>query len=139
MTVSGVTNRPLPWLTLGPPDMVELRRPRLATMRRLPAGTAFCLVLDAPGSRRRLRRLARRAGLEVDRELLVLPSTSTPVVVLDDSAAPVAHLWQHVATVPPGVTRGWLLATVALRLLRRMPWQWTGALVPGRVVIARKP
>lgn len=119
--------------------MVEIQRPRLGVVRRLPAGTTLCLVLDAPGSRRRLRRLARRAGLEIDRELLVLPRTSAPVVVLDDSAAPVDRLWQHVATVPPGVTRGWLLATVAVQLFRRMPWQWTGAIVPGRVVIARKP
>lgn len=127
-----------PWRVLGPAGMIEVRRPRARTVRRLPAGSTVCLVVDTPGSRRRLRRVASRAGLEIERELLVLPATSSPLVVLDDAAAPVGRLWARVATVPPSVTRGWWAATLALRVARRLPWQWTGAFVPGRVLIGRR-
>lgn len=117
--------------------MLEVRRLRVATLRALPPGTPVCLVLDAPGSRWLLRALARRAGVTVDRELIVVPSTRSPLLVLDDAAEPVARLWHGVATVPPGIARGWWAATMALHAARRMPWQWTGAVLPGRVVIGR--
>lgn len=126
-----------PWRILGPADMVEIRRPGVAALRALAPGTTVCLVLDAPGSRSRLRRIAHRAGLLIDRELIVLPSTTSPVVVLDDAAVPVARLWQDVATVPPGVVLGWFAGTVAIRAALFLPWQWTGALAPGRVLIGR--
>lgn len=127
-----------PWRALGPDGMVELRRPRVRAVRRLAPGVTVCLVVDEPASRRRLRRIARRADVEIERELLVLPTTSSPLIVLDDAAAPVERLWQRVATVPPTITRGWFAATVGLHVMRRLPWQWTGAFVPGRVIIGRR-
>jgi hypothetical protein len=128
-----------PWHLLGPDRMVELRRPRRTALRPLPSGTPVCLVLDGVASRWRLRRLARRAGITVERELIAVPSTAAPLVIHDDAAEPVMRLWTSVATVPPGIARGWLVATVGLRLAARLPWEWSGGLLPGRVLIGRAP
>ncbi len=136
-TLSGPAEHP--WRVFGPPDLVVVRRPSAGTLRILSPGTPVCLVLDAPGSRGRLRRIARRAGLDIERELIALPSTVAPIVILDDAADPVARLWRDIATVPPGVVRGCLAGTLAIRTARLMPWRWTGAIAPGRALIGRMP
>jgi hypothetical protein len=96
------------------------------------------LTCDGPSSRRLLRRAARRGGLHIERELIVLPSTSRPVVVLDDEESAVRHFWSSYATVPPGMARGSVLASPLLSLARLMPWRWTGVLAPGRVLVGSK-
>jgi hypothetical protein len=128
-----------PWRVLGPPAMVELRRPRARSVRRLPPGSSVCLVTDTPLARWRLRRLARRTGLVVERELVAVPSTRAPLVLIDDLEGPIDRFWQSTATVPPGMARAALAAHLALVVARRMPWTWTGSLAPGRVVIGRLP
>lgn len=127
-----------PWRVLGPTGMVEVLRPRVRELRRLTPGTTVCLVVDAPLSRWRLRRCARRAGLLVERELVAVPSTRAPVALVDDLEGPVNRFWASVATVPPGLARSALLAHLALVAARRAPWTWTG-LLPGRVLIGRMP
>lgn len=127
-----------PWRVLGPPNMVELRRPRVGALRRLPSDTTVCLIVDAPMSRWRLRRLARRTGLSVQRELVAVPSARAPVALVDDLEGPVTQFWGTVATVPPGMARSALLAHLALAVARRAPWTWTG-LLPGRVLIGKLP
>jgi hypothetical protein len=119
--------------------MVELRRPRTAALRRLDPGTCVCLVEDRPLARRRLRRVVQQTGLSVERELVAVPTTQDPIVLVDDEESAVRHFWSSVATVPPGLARTALPAAAALRLTRLLPWSWTGALVPGRIVIGTMP
>lgn len=128
-----------PWLVFGPPGMVEVRRPEGWAVRCLRPGTAVCLVEDRPFARRRLRRVARESRLTVDRELVAVPTSRRPVVLIDDDEDAVRHFWTTVATVPPGLSRTALAAAACLRLVRMLPWSWTGAVAPGRVVIGRLP
>jgi hypothetical protein len=91
-------------------------------------------------SARRLRQLARDAGLVVDRELVVLPGLSAPAFVVEDAVESMGWFWNAFATVPPGRSRGALLITATTRLGRHRPLVgWVGRLVPGRMVIAHRP
>ena len=131
-----------PWRELGPggpDDIVELWHARGADLRALPAGQSAFLIEDRVLARRRLRRIARRHGLVLERELVAIPSPRDAVVLVDDRPESVRHFWANVVTVPPGISRGWLPATLLLAVARRAPWTWTGAAAPGRVVIARRP
>jgi len=127
-----------PWRALCPPRTVELRDPDLRDLARLPSGTSVALVSDRVGSRDRLRRLARRAGVRVERELVVVPSTTSPIVTLDDTEAAVRHFWACVAAVPPGLTWAGAPATLALLAARHAPWWCTGAALPGRVLVGTR-
>lgn len=127
-----------PWRLLGPEGMVETRGACAPALRALPVGTAVCLVEDRALARWRLRRLARRAGIVVERELIVLPRVSAPIVVLDDARESVTAFWQRIAAVPPGVARAHALADLAVRAARLLPWRVTGAVAPGRVLIGRR-
>jgi hypothetical protein len=127
-----------PWRVFSDGDAVELRNPRRRDLRRLPDGTRVCLVVDRPGARLRLRRAARRAGIVLERELIAVPSSRSPVVLVDDHRDSVHAFWHSVLTPPPGLARGWLPATLVICAGRRMPWTWTGAIAPGRVVVGRK-
>lgn len=127
--------RTAPWLVLCPGAVVEVRGFDRAALAGLAPGTEVAVVVDGPFARRRLRRLAAEAGVTIDRELIVLPSTTHPVVVVDDVESAVQHLWRSVAAVPPGVCRTAPVASAALRLAGRAPWSWTGGLAPGRVLV----
>lgn len=127
-----------PWRVLGPAHAVEVRNPRRRQLRALAPGTPVCLVQDRPWARRRLRRLCRRAGIVLERELVAVPSTRHPIVLVDDQEPAVRHFWASVVTTPPGITRGWLPATLLVRFGRRLPWTWTGAVAPGRVVLGTR-
>ena len=127
-----------PWRALDQPDSVELRNPRRRQLMALAPGTAVCLVQDRPFGRRHLRALCRRADVVVGRELLAVPSTRRPIVLVDDQLPAVHDFWESVITVPPGITRGWLPATVLIRVCRQLPWTWTGAVAPGRVVLGTR-
>jgi hypothetical protein len=127
-----------PWRLFTTDEAVELRNPRRRDLHRLPPGTRVCLVADRPGARRRLRRTARRAGIALQRELIAVPSTRRPVVLVDDHQDAVGAFWRSVVAPPPGFSRGWLVATLTIVLGRRLPWTWTGAVAPGRVVLGTK-
>lgn len=127
-----------PWRAFCPTQVVELRDPDLQTLQRLRWGTPVVLLTDTPFSRRRLRRLARRAGVCIDRELIAVPSTAASLVLVDDDESAVRHFWTSVATVPPGLTRSSAPATLLLLLVRVLPWGLTGAVAPGRVLIGRR-
>lgn len=130
---------PRPWLALGAPDVVELRRPDGRAVRSLPPGTRVCLVEDRFPARLLLRRVTREARLRVERELVVLPSVRHPRVVLDDEEAAVRRFWGSVATVPPQLGVPSLVTEALLRTCRSLPWRWTGALAPGRAVMGTMP
>ena len=127
-----------PWMALCGDVAVEIRDPQFETLRSVASGTTVVLVCDQPLSRWRLRRLASRAGVVIERELIAVPSTRSPVVLVDEAESAVAHFWNDVITVPPGLAFASLPATVVLRLARTLPWRWTGAIAPGRVVIGRR-
>jgi hypothetical protein len=118
--------------------VLELHDPGLASLRQLPTGTSVALISGTPWARFRLRRRAHRAGIRIDRELIVLPSTASPVVVLDNSETAVRHFWSTVAAVPPGVTWANAPASLLLLLTRRLPWRLTGAIAPCRVMIGSR-
>jgi hypothetical protein len=124
-----------PWRALCPRGVVELRNPTASTLQRLASGTPVALVCESHLARVRVRRRARRAGIRVVRELVVVPSTSSPIVLLDETRAAVRHFWTSVAAVPPGLTRASAPATLALRLARVLPWRCTGLVAPGRVIV----
>lgn len=128
-----------PWRTLCPPEARLLRDPDPRVLRRTPSGRTLVLVSDRLWGRRRLRAAARRGGLVVDRELLVLPGTRRSLVTVDEDPTAVRHLWASVAAVPPGLTWASLPLTGVLLLVGRMPWQWTGAVLGGHVLIGRRP
>ncbi len=126
-----------PWAVLCPRGTVTVpggRRARSA-LAALPSGSHVAVVSDRPGSRRSLRHLCEASGVRVDRELVALPSARRPLVLLDDDPLSVGRFWTAVAVIPPAP--GWVTApaTVVLAVAARLPWRWTGALAPGRVLI----
>lgn len=135
------TLRMAPWTLLCPEDTVLVRaddhrrlRVLLSTLR---SGDRIGFVDGRMFSRWRLRRLATSCDVLIERELIVLPTLVSPIVVVDDTETSVGYLWDSVATVPPGMARTALPAAAALALVRVLPWSWTGALAPGRVVVGR--
>ncbi|MDX6325000.1 MAG: hypothetical protein QOK15_1354 [Nocardioidaceae bacterium] len=127
-----------PWQVFADGSALELREPSPRQLRDLDAGTAVVLVSDRPLSRWRLRRTAQLGGVRIDRELIAIPHSRRPQVVLDDSSVAVHHFWANVAMVPPGVAGLAGAAELALRAARLLPSSWTGALAPGRVLVGRK-
>ena len=127
-----------PWLALCPRDAVVMRDPDPVSLGRLPSGAEVAMVTDGLLARRRLRRRARRSGIVVQRELIVVPGTRSPIVALDDTEAAVRHFWSHVAAVPPGLVLTHVPATLLLLAVRLLPWRWTGALAPGRVLVGSR-
>lgn len=128
-----------PWLALGPPGMLELRRPKGWEVRFVDSGIWLCLVEDRLFARRRLSRVVRLSDLEVERELVAVPTARRPLVLVDDHESAVRQFWNDIATVPPGLARTALPAAGLLRIARLLPWRWTGAITPGRIVIGRMP
>jgi hypothetical protein len=124
-----------PWLALCPPAVVQLRDPEPARVRALAPGVAVALVSDRRFARRRLRDLADEAGLRVDHELIVFPSTANPLVALHDSQAAVRYFWSALPAVSAGAASTGFPRTLPRRLVKALPWRWTGALGGGRVVV----
>jgi hypothetical protein len=105
----------------------------------LPSGSRVVLSDDRPGSRIRLRRQAARLGLQILQEYVVLPSWRRAFFVVEDHPTTLAWLWATLATIPPGVSRGSLLAEAAVRCGRhRLVLAVVGSVAPGRVVIASR-
>ena len=127
-----------PWLAICPIGAPVLRDPSPARLHHDALDDRVVLVSDRMFGRRRLRRTARLGGLVIERELLVLPGTRRALVAVDEDATAVRHFWTAIAVVPPGLTWQSLPATAAVGIARRLPWSWTGSLVGGHVVIARR-
>ena len=124
-----------PWLALCPPGVVVVDGLDRRALAALCPGTRVAVRVDAPGSRARLHALARATGVCVERELIAVPNTRHPIVLVDDDESAVRFLWDGLATVPPGLCRTVPLAALALRAARSAPWGWTGAVAPGRILI----
>ncbi len=124
-----------PWLALCPPDVVVVDGFDRRMLAALCPGTQVAVRVDAPRSRARLRALARATEVRVERELIAVPTTRHPIVFVDDDESAVRFLWDVLATVPPGLCRTAPVAALTLRAARAAPWQWTGGLAPGRILV----
>jgi hypothetical protein len=115
-------------------------RGQRSCINALPTGARVVLSDDRPGSRIRLRRTAARLGLQISREYVVLPSWHRALFVVEDHPSTLAWAWATLATIPPGFSRGSLLAEAAVRGGRyRLVQALAGVVAPGRVVIASRP
>jgi hypothetical protein len=132
------------WSVLGPPGAVQVDLPRSPAARRalvrdvrsLPAGSAVVLRDGVLASRWRCRRFAARAGVQVERQYVALPSVRSPAFLVEDGRRPLGYFCSAVLSVPPGVA---LLAAPVGLLSRAAAWLaragLVGAIAPGRVAI----
>lgn len=108
------------WRLLVPAGAVVVRigprRTAIHQIRELPAGTIVALV-----GGRRLRGVARRAGLCVGAEYVALPSLATPVAITQMSRQPLRWTTRTMLTVPSGVARMHAPLWAAVRVVRAMP------------------
>lgn len=108
------------WRLLIPADAVVVtvgqRGTALAQLRALRSPTRVAIV-----GGRRLRRLARRAGVRVEVEYVVLPSLAAPVAITQIAREPLRWTTGTVLTVPSGVTRWHAPIWFAVRLVRAFP------------------
>ena len=102
-----------------------------------PPGTVVAAADGRLGSRRRIRRMFRKAGIELVDEYVVLPSLDSPVMVVQDSSTTMLWSWRNYLTVPPGAARSAGPAYLAISLARRLPPGVLGALLPHRLTVGR--
>ncbi|MER7005363.1 hypothetical protein ABT297_20265 [Dactylosporangium sp. NPDC000555] len=95
---------------------VARRRDAVRQVRALPAGTQVVLV-----GGRRLRRVARRAGMRIRAEYVALPSLAEPVTLTRVTPGSLRWTARCVLTVPSGVRRLHAPLWTAVRLVRRFP------------------
>ncbi len=130
-------------LSAGGAVRVELRGARskgeaASRIRRLPAGTPVVLSASGPAATRRCRSFATRAGVELEREFLAIPTARAPGCLVEDAPGPVGTFVRTVLVAPQDTRLGPVLdaglallrALASLRLLR--------AIVPGRIVVGRR-
>jgi hypothetical protein len=130
---------------VAPPGAVEVDVPRSRSRRKdarallasLAAGTPVVLCAAAPFARRRIRRIAREAGIELQREYLAFPSAATPAYLVGDARQPIRLFIEHALVVPPGmrVSPPVSFGVTAARRLR--PARLLRLLAPGRLAIGR--
>jgi hypothetical protein len=127
------------WMRLCPLGTLEVDARAIdAIVEELEPDLPVVLIDHRPFSRRRLRRLALRLSIEIKREFIVLPTLRRPIILVDDTEPAVRHFWTSIATIPPGLAFSALPASALLDLARRLPWSWTGAAAPGRVLVGRR-
>jgi hypothetical protein len=108
-------------------------------VRRLPPGAPVVLADRRFGSRRRSRELAQLAAVEVDRELLAIPSIDAPDFVVDDDPLVIAGFWRGFVTVPPGAASTAPVLTLAIRVVEAFrAWSVVCLVIPGRYTVGRR-
>lgn len=122
------------WRLLLPPDTVvvlnEGRAAAVRAMRELPPATRVALA-----GGRRLRRLARRAGVVPETEYVALPSLATPIAITQVSDQALRWTARSVLTVPSGVRRGHAAFWLAVRLVQVFPRLLVAAPAGDRIVV----
>ena len=107
-------------------------------MRDLDAGTHVALCAAAPGAARRCRALASRAGVDIKREYLALPSAAAPGYLIETAPSTIDLLIETVLVTPPG-TRLAPALDAGYRIVRRAkPRRLIEAMAPGRIVVGRR-
>jgi hypothetical protein len=146
MSVTGAKRWRSNWRSVSPDGALRVdlgrssarRRDLERTIRELPRGTAVVLTASAPGAIGRCRSFAFRAGIELDREYLALPSARAPAYLVEDSPAPVRVFVRTVLAVPPGSAMS-VPIEVCVGILRVLsPWRLIRVVAPGRVVVGRR-
>lgn len=114
------------WALLVPEGTVSLdarRQSTAACVRRiagLPPQSWVSVVDDRPLSWLRLRVLARRCGLVVERELVAVPTVDAATALAEHGGR---HGLPHSGTT----------------IVRVLPWTWSRWLIRDRVLLARRP
>lgn len=133
------------WMAISPANAVRLdvqrsvakRRALKQRIRDLPAGTPVVLLGSPPGAIRRCRRLAAKAGIELEREYLAFPSAESPGYLVEDAPAPVRTFVKKVLVAPPRTAWSTPIQ-VGLGVLRTFsPWRSIRMVAP-RVVVGRR-
>jgi hypothetical protein len=134
------------WRILAPDGAVRIELPRSSRARHvaeqrcagLPSGAVVVLVDARPGSRRRIRRWAGRAGVRLSREYLALPSLRRPAYLVEDAPQSIAYFASAIMTVPPGWP--WLasLGEAAVRLAALSPAMKLAGTLGGRVAVGNR-
>jgi hypothetical protein len=119
------------WRLLLPSGTVVVR---LAEPDQLPVPVGKPVALL--GGRRQVRAALRRARLEVDVEYVALPSFADPVLVVPLRSPLLAWAARGVLTVPPDVTWPHPVYSLAVAIVRRVPWL-LGLLTRQRLVLGR--
>lgn len=122
------------------PASSAARRQLAQHLRTLPAGTTIVLRCAALGSRRRCRRFARGAGVELLREYIGVPSINPPTCYVEDSPSALRYFFRQLLTLP----RGGAALSVALEAIRRiarlsLPATAVGSIAPIRIALGRIP
>jgi hypothetical protein len=114
------------------PRSRRARRAAAANVRALPVGRSVILR----GSSSSVNAVARAAGVSVARELIALPSASSPAYLVEDHAVPLAVMFNELLSVPPGLVR---LAGPAGGLLRvgglAARFKWSRRLLRSRIAV----
>ncbi len=109
-------------------------------MRALPAGTSIALVSSGLGARRRCRRLAREAGVELVREFIAMPSVDPPTCYVEESRAALRYFFTQLLALPRGGAVK-SVGLVAINGIARVfvPAGLVGSAAPFRIVLGRIP
>ncbi len=122
------------WRLLVPPDAVAVtavpRAAALAKLRALAPDTPVALM-----GGRRLRWLARRAGVRVTAEYLALPSLATPVAIARRKPETLRWMARTVLTVPSGITRLHAPAWLGVKAVRTLPGLLSRAPAGERLIV----
>ncbi len=115
------------------------RRDLVQAIAGLAPGAPVVVSTSAPWAAARCRRFARRAGIDIHREYLALPTARTPAYIVEDAPASAATFVHDVLVVPP---RAVVSAPIdaALTLIRRLddPSRALRMLAPGRIVVGAR-
>lgn len=125
---------------------VQVRLPRTRSqaseyarlVRGLPSGTPVALWDATRWARRRCRRFAAGAKLEIANEYLAVPSLQSPLYLVEDTPETLLYFWSEIAAVPVR-TRFYALAELALRLVPALGlWRWTALVLSQRIVVGKR-
>jgi hypothetical protein len=132
------------WRVLTPAGAVrvELRGARARgeadRIRELVPGTPVVLSASGPGAARRCRAFATRAGVELEREFLAVPTAKAPGCLVEAAPGPVGTFIDAVLVAPQDSRLG-PVADAGLALVRRLgSWRLVRAIVPGRILVGAR-
>ena len=135
------------WQHLTAPDTVRLEVPDSSAARRrlrhrvrnLVPGASVVLTCTALGSaRRRCRKFARDAGIEILREYIALPSLDSPTCYVEDSRPALTYFFTQLLTLPKGsAVVGAPLQAMKALARAFFPAGLVGTVAPIRVVLGR--
>lgn len=135
-----MTEVPTAVRVLLPPGSVMLGPGETGTrdqLRAVAPGGRVALGDNRLGSEWRLRHRARRLGLDVREEYVVLPTWGQATFVIEADTDTVAWLLGTLGTVPPGVRRWARLVDLLVRRVTVTPWlhRVVVTFAPGRLLV----